>query len=268
MSRNGSGTYNLPAGNPVVSGSTITSAWANTTLTDIASALTGSLASDGQTPASGDLNMGNNQIKSMADPTLAQDATTKTYVDTAITVAVAAAVANVSSVVTGSIQMWPTVTAPSGYLLCAGSAVSRSTYSALFAVIGTTFGVGDGSTTFNLPNYSDRMPIGSGTAALAATGGSKDAVVVSHTHTASVDTASLTGTIFANGNRSAFAGATGIVTASGSTGSAANQTNIVVPDTVTINASHSHTVTNASAGVSGTNANLPPYLSINFIIKV
>lgn len=89
MSRNGSGTYNLPAGNPVVSGSTITSSWANTTLTDIANALTGSLASDGQTPASGDLNMGSNQIKDMADPTLDQDATTKAWVNAAITTAVA-----------------------------------------------------------------------------------------------------------------------------------------------------------------------------------
>jgi hypothetical protein len=88
MSRNGSGTYNLPAGNPVVSGSTITSSWANTTLTDIANALTGSLASDGQTPASGDLNMGSNQIKDMADPTLDQDATTKAWVNAAITTAV------------------------------------------------------------------------------------------------------------------------------------------------------------------------------------
>lgn len=57
MSRNGSGTYNLPAGvNPVVTGTSITSTWANTTLNDIASALTGSLASDGQTPMTGNLN--------------------------------------------------------------------------------------------------------------------------------------------------------------------------------------------------------------------
>ena len=49
MARNGSGTYVLPAGNPVVTGTTISSTWANTTLTDIASALTGSIATDGQT---------------------------------------------------------------------------------------------------------------------------------------------------------------------------------------------------------------------------
>jgi microcystin-dependent protein len=45
-------------------------------------------------------------------------------------------------------------TIPAGYLLCDGSAVSRTTYADLFAVIGTTFGAGDGSTTFNLPKIS------------------------------------------------------------------------------------------------------------------
>ena len=49
MARNGSGTYVLPAGNPVVTGTTISSTWANTTLTDIANALTASLTNDGQT---------------------------------------------------------------------------------------------------------------------------------------------------------------------------------------------------------------------------
>lgn len=55
MSRNGSGTYNLPAGNPVVTGTTISSTWANTTLTDMATALTNSIAADGQTPITGAL---------------------------------------------------------------------------------------------------------------------------------------------------------------------------------------------------------------------
>lgn len=54
--------------------------------------------------------------------------------------------------------------APTGFLLCDGSAVSRTTYSALFAIISTTFGVGDGSTTFNLPDMRSRMPIGVGSA--------------------------------------------------------------------------------------------------------
>ena len=61
---------------------------------------------------------------------------------------------------TGSIFMWGTASAPTGYLFCNGAAVSRTTYSALFALIATTFGVGDNSTTFNLPNFNGSMPIG------------------------------------------------------------------------------------------------------------
>jgi hypothetical protein len=82
MSRNGSGTYTLPAGNPVVTGTTISSTWANTTMTDIANALTGSLAADGQTTATGNLNMGTYQVVNAADPTTAQALATKNYVDT------------------------------------------------------------------------------------------------------------------------------------------------------------------------------------------
>ena len=82
MSRNGSGTYSLPAGNPVVTGTTISSTWANTTLQDIANALTGSLAADGQTTATGNLNMGTYQVTNAADPTTAQALATKNYVDT------------------------------------------------------------------------------------------------------------------------------------------------------------------------------------------
>jgi hypothetical protein len=81
MSRNGSGTYSLPVGNPVVTGTTISSTWANNTLTDIANALTGSLAADGQTTASGNLNMGTYKIVNAGDPTNPQDVSTKYYVD-------------------------------------------------------------------------------------------------------------------------------------------------------------------------------------------
>jgi microcystin-dependent protein len=54
---------------------------------------------------------------------------------------------------------WPTDTPPSGFLLCNGDAVSRTTYANLFGVIGTTFGAGNGSTTFNLPDlrWASRM---------------------------------------------------------------------------------------------------------------
>jgi len=84
MSRNGSGTYNLPAGNPVVTGTTITTTWANTTLNDIAASLTGSVAADGQTPMTGALNMANNKITSLADGTVSTDAATLGQVNTVV----------------------------------------------------------------------------------------------------------------------------------------------------------------------------------------
>ena len=76
MSRNGSGTYTLPAGNPVVPATVISTTWANTTLSDIATALTGSVAADGQTPMSGNLVMGNNKVTGLANATNPTDAVT------------------------------------------------------------------------------------------------------------------------------------------------------------------------------------------------
>ena len=67
----------------------------------------------------------------------------------------------------GTILPWSTDTAPGGFLLCDGSAVSRTTYAGLFAVIGTTFGSGDGNTTFNLP---DGKPIWGYTASVIGNG--------------------------------------------------------------------------------------------------
>jgi hypothetical protein len=84
MSRNGSGTYTLPAGNPVVTGTTISSTWSNNTLADIATALTGSLATDGQTTATGNLKMGNNRITGLADAIASTDAATLSQVTTAV----------------------------------------------------------------------------------------------------------------------------------------------------------------------------------------
>lgn len=85
--------------------------------------------------------------------------------------------------IVGEIKPFAGATAPAGTLLCDGSAVSRITYSALFATIGTTWGAGDGSTTFNLPNLGGKTLIGkNGTYALGQTGGSADAVVVKHKH--------------------------------------------------------------------------------------
>ncbi|MEM7182655.1 MAG: phage tail protein [Spirochaetota bacterium] len=64
----------------------------------------------------------------------------------------------------GTILPYAAPTAPpTGFLLCDGSAVSRVTYASLFAVLGTTWGSGDGSTTFNLPDTKAAMPVGAGT---------------------------------------------------------------------------------------------------------
>lgn len=160
---------------------------------------------------------------------------------------------------TGGMMMWGTASAPTGYLLCNGAAVSRTTYSALFAVIGTAYGAGDGSTTFTLPDFRDRFPVGAGTTYSAnSTGGSKDAIVVTHNHTGTTTTvADHVHTMFIRGG-----------TPGGS---------FIYPrhDTYIDNAnqdsgaagSHNHTFTTDSAGSSGTNANLPPYLGVYFIIK-
>jgi hypothetical protein len=74
MSRNGSGTYTLPAGNPVITGTTISSSAFNNTMNDIATALTGSVAADGQTAMSGPLAMGGNKITGLATGTTTNDA--------------------------------------------------------------------------------------------------------------------------------------------------------------------------------------------------
>lgn len=67
---------------------------------------------------------------------------------------------NTSFIPTGTVLPYAGSSAPSGYLLCDGSAVSRATYAALFAIVGTTYGAGNGSTTFNLPDLGGRVPAG------------------------------------------------------------------------------------------------------------
>jgi len=79
-------------------------------------------------------------------PTQPTDAATKAYADSVLP--------------TGMISPFAGSTAPAGWLLCDGLAVSRTTYSALFAVCGVAYGVGNGSSTFNLPDLKGRIPVG------------------------------------------------------------------------------------------------------------
>ena len=159
---------------------------------------------------------------------------------------------------TGSMLMWPTATPPSGFLLCNGQTASRATYAALFAIVGTLFGAGDGSTTFTLPNYTDRMPIGAGSLYVAnSLGGSKDATLPSHNHSAT-STVSDPSHFHLIPPSGASVSGNNQPTGSGSGGN--NVTNAAFTG-ITVATSI------ASAGFSATNANLPPYLGIFFIIK-
>lgn len=90
----------------------------------------------------------------------------------------------------GSIQAYGGTTAPSGWLLCQGQAVSRTEYAELFKAIGATFGGGDGSTTFNVPDLRETVPVGvgeNGNATIAnhdiyTLGEFKDDKLRNHTH--------------------------------------------------------------------------------------
>ena len=78
----------------------------------------------------------------------------------------------IEGIPTATIVPWSSASIPTGFLECNGQAVSRSTYAALFAIVATTYGTGDGSSTFNVPNLSDNVAVGkSNNKALGATGG-------------------------------------------------------------------------------------------------
>lgn len=157
-------------------------------------------------------------------PSLASVATSGSYTDLSNT--------PTNGVPTGAVIPYVGSTAPSQWLLCDGSAVSRTgSTAALFAIIGTSYGMGDGSTTFNLPDTRQRFPLGlstSGTGStLGATGGAID-----HTH----------GSPLTTGAPSAVIGNLELGLVQGPT------------DT------HTHSVTIPSAN--------PPFQVFNFIIKI
>ena len=143
----------------------------------------------------------------------------------------------------GSITMFAGNTAPSGYLICDGSAISRNDYADLFTTIGTTYGTGDGSTTFNLPNIKGRVPVGYDSTqtefnAIGKTGGSKE--LQQHNHT-----------IVSNSNDYVMYWAD----QSGNLGTASG---------TQLQGYNNKTTANTGTGNSG---NLQPYLVVNYIIK-
>ena len=81
-------------------------------------------------------------------------------------------ITGIEGIPTATVVPWTDSSVPSGFLECNGAAVSRSTYSALFAIIGTTYGAGDGSSTFNVPDLQDKLALSkSNNKTLASTGG-------------------------------------------------------------------------------------------------
>lgn len=166
-------------------------------------------------------------------------------------------------------------TIPAGWLLCDGAAVSRTTYASLFTAIGTTWGAGDGSTTFNLPDMRGRAPFGKddmgGTAAnritnaisgitgttLGAVGG--DQRQQSHTHT---------GTSNAAGNHTHNMPQSTNQAGGPYPGQAFSGTNFVGYNFGPSDnpGDHTHTFTTASTG-AGASQNMPPTAITNYIIK-
>jgi microcystin-dependent protein len=181
----------------------------------------------------------------------------------------------VSAIPAGSVIAYGGATAPNGWLLCDGSAISRTTYAALFAAVSTTYGAGDGSTTFNVPDLRGRVIAGQddmgGSSAnrltnqtggldgdtLGATGGSETHTLTSaqmpaHTHTATVTDPGHTHTTPTNDGGSRADGAS--VTPTNSDG-------------VTGNATTGITVANSSTGGDGAHNNVQPTLILNYIIR-
>lgn len=147
MPRNTEGGYSLPSGTIVSSGDTILVSQHNPAMSDIAQALSNSLDRNGSGGMRAALNMGGNPIQNAASGTAPSDIAT---------------VGQLSGlgVPVGTVIDYAGTIAPTGYLFCAGQAVSRAVYADLFAAIGLYYGSGDGSTTFNIPDCRGRVSAG------------------------------------------------------------------------------------------------------------
>jgi microcystin-dependent protein len=187
---------------------------------------------------------------------------------------------------TGAITMYGGSTAPTDWLLCDGSAVSRSTYASLFSAIGESYGVGDGSTTFNVPNLKGKVPVGYNSAeaefdALGEVGGAKThtlttAEMPTHTHTQDAHTHTQNAHTHIqdphkHGIRYKEGGGSGYATVEDG-GTPYDQHDSFIYSTTATNqnttaTNQNTTATNQNAGSGSAHNNLQPYIVVNYIIK-
>jgi microcystin-dependent protein len=167
------------------------------------------------------------------------------------------------SIPVGGVTQYAGATSPSvNYAICDGAAVNRTTYATLFARIGTTYGVGNGSTTFNLPNLKGNVPVGRDSAqaefdTLGETGGAKthtltSAEMPSHTHTQDAH----------SHNTGGYATAQGTFTGAGNSYQMVNQ------GANQQNGTSSVAAVNQSTGGGGAHNNLQPYIVMNYLIRI
>jgi microcystin-dependent protein len=183
----------------------------------------------------------------------------------------------------GSLMMYIMNTAPAGWLLCDGRDVSRSTYAALFSVIGTTYGSGDNTNTFNLPDTRGRAVIGNGTGptltarSLGQSGGAETHTldttqIPSHSHTGTTVTS---GSHSHTHNANAEMPGAGLVyrnsltTRTTADNGQPNEINLdtAVALSIDSNGTHSHSFTTASIGGGNAHNNMQPFVVISYIIK-
>lgn len=161
----------------------------------------------------------------------------------------------------GSIQMWGAASAPPNWLLCDGSSVLRTTYSALFSAIGTTFGSVDG-THFTLPDFCGYFPFGKSSSGTGSTlGGTFGAI--DHIHAADPPSTSTS----SSGSHN-HGGVTGAPSATQNNTALLNLTpvpSVTHTHTISTDGAHTHTVDIASFNTGVSN---PPGLAMNFIIKI
>jgi microcystin-dependent protein len=164
-----------------------------------------------------------------------------------------------SPVPTGGIMAYGGTSAPTGFLICDGSAVSRTTYAALFAILGSTFGGGDGSTTFEIPDMRGFFPFGKATSGTGSTLGGTFGDL-DHTHTGPSHTHSVT--VPRDNWGAAIEAPPAVdgrirVSLIAGTGTDANG----------VFATAAQAVTSAAGGTGATGSANPPALALNFIVK-